>query len=389
MRILAAALAASLFVAACSSAPEEQPSPTPTTQSPSPTPSASPTPEAAFPLTGVSTDDPLEDRPVVSVKIENTPSARPQAGLDRADIVYEQIVEGGVTRFTALFHSDLPEEVGPTRSGRLVDVPILEPWYSVLVYSGAREDVTDALARADNIGLLPDSGPPIFTRAPDRPGSHDLMADLTLAVQEADRLDDAAPVPSVPYVFEDEVPDGGVEEPEFEISMSSAATSGWQWDDADDVYRRLQNGEPTVVTGDGEIGAANVVAILTDIGTGGCCDTAGQSFTVTRLEGEGDAVVWRDGERYDVTWSKPSDEDHLAGRRRRALRVRARTDLVPPRVLVGGRAGVRADDVLDGLAHGQRVAVRPDHLISAGRYGRAGPGSTLCATAVHHLPDDP
>lgn len=309
MRILAAALAASLFVAACSSAPEEQPSPTPTptTQSPSP----SPTPESAFPLTGVETDDPLEDQPVVSVKIENTPSARPQAGLDRADIVYEQIVEGGVTRFTALFHSDLPDEVGPTRSGRLVDVPILEPWYSVLVYSGAREDVTAALSRADHIGLLPDSGPPIFTRAPDRPGSHDLMADLTLAIEAADRLDDAGPVPEVPYVFDEQVPDGGVEQGELEISMSQAATSGWQWDDGEGVYRRLQNGEPTVVTGEGEIGAANVVAILTDIGTGGCCDTAGQAFTVTRLEGEGDAVVWRDGRRYDVTWSKPSEDAHL------------------------------------------------------------------------------
>ncbi len=136
MRIfLAAALAASLVVTACSSAPEEEPSPSPT-QSPSPSPS--PTPESAFPLTGVETDDPLEDRPVVSVKIENTPSARPQAGLDRADIVFEQIVEGGVTRFTALFPSDLPEEVGPTRSGRLVDVPILEPWHSILVWRPSR-----------------------------------------------------------------------------------------------------------------------------------------------------------------------------------------------------------------------------------------------------------
>ena len=108
---------------------------------------------------------------MVSVKIENTPSARPQAGLDRADVVFEEIVEGGVTRFAALFHSDLPAEVGPVRSARLVDVPLLNPWHSILVYSGARGDVTDALRAADHIGLLADPGTgPIFSRRPTVPG---------------------------------------------------------------------------------------------------------------------------------------------------------------------------------------------------------------------------
>ena len=107
-----------------SPSPTETSSTTPTTDVAVADPA---TPASAFPLTGVPTDDPRLDQPVVSVKIENTPSARPQAGLDRADVVFEEIVEGGVTRFAALFHSDLPAEVGPVRSARLVDVPLLEP----------------------------------------------------------------------------------------------------------------------------------------------------------------------------------------------------------------------------------------------------------------------
>lgn len=309
MRIVAALLAASLVVTACSSDPVEDPSPTPTETTETPTPS--PTPESAFPLTGVPTDDPLEDRPVVSVKIENTPAARPQAGLEQADVVYEQVVEGGVTRFAALFHSVLPEEVGPVRSGRLVDVPLLEPWNSVLVYSGARPDVTAALSRANNIGLLPDSGRPIYTRAPDRPGSHDLMANLVLAAEKVEDLDDAGPVPATPFLFDETVPRGGDRDVEFEIRMTSSARAGWTWDRRDGVFRRLQNGQPSVVAGDGEIGAATVVAILTRIQRGGCCDTAGNPFSETVLEGEGDAIVWRDGQRFAARWRKAKATTHL------------------------------------------------------------------------------
>ena len=77
------------------------------------------------------------------------------------------------------------------------------------------------------------------------------------------------------------------------------------------MYRRLQNGQPMVVTGEGRVGAANVIVVLTDVGRGGCCDTAGNPFTVTRLEGSGDAILWRDGQRFDITWTKQAVGQHL------------------------------------------------------------------------------
>lgn len=312
MRTIAAVLTASLLLTACSSGGAEEPSPSPTpTESPSP--SASPTPPSVFPLTGMPADDPLEDQPVVSVKIENTPAARPLAGIEAADLVYEQIVEGGVTRFAALFHSQLPDEVGPIRSGRLVDVPLLEPWSSVMVYSGARDDVTQALRRANHIGLVADPGTgPVFSRAPDRPGSHDLMAALPLALDQGRDLVDVGPVPATALSFDDDAPVGGVAAEEFTVPLTPSARAGWEWDDGAQVYRRLQNGAPLEVTGDGRIGAATVVLIVTDITTGGCCDTAGNAFTVTRLvDGSGDAVVWRDGHRFEAQWRKGDVGTHL------------------------------------------------------------------------------
>ena len=309
MRIVTAALAASLVLAACSSGAVEEPSPSPTETTASP----SPTPDAAYPLTGVTTDDPLLDQPVVAVKIENTPSAYPLAGIDEADVVYEQIVEGGVTRFAALFHSALPERVGPVRSGRFVDVPLLEPWHPVMVYSGARGEVTDALQAAE-IALEVDPGTqdgPIFYRAPDRPGSHDLLADPTAALEASGEDEEASPVPDEPFVFDEQAPDDGVDQESFEIAMTSASRSGWEWDDDEGLYRRLRNGEPLPVTDDGEIGAATVVLVIADIGQGGCCDTAGNPFTVTDLEGTGTAIVWRDGQRFEAEWSKQGASEPL------------------------------------------------------------------------------
>jgi hypothetical protein len=317
MRMIAAALAASLFVAACSSSPAEEdaaPSPSPTATSESPSPSPTPTESAAWPLTGVEADDPATDQPVVSVKIENTPSAYPLAGIEQADIVYEQIVEGGVTRFAALFHSALPDRVGPVRSARFIDVPLLEPWSSILVYSGARGEVTDALRSADHIGLLADPGTrhgPVFFRAPDRPGSHDLLASLPAALEQGREEPDVAAVPEPALAFDEQAPDGGVASEEFQVAMTSSSRAGWQWDEQAGVYRRLQNGNPLVVTGDGRIGPSTVVLIATDIGQGGCCDTAGNPFTVTRLDGEGEAVVWRDGQRFEARWQKDGDAGHL------------------------------------------------------------------------------
>jgi hypothetical protein len=301
-------LTAALLVTACSStpaaklasAPAERPTPTET----------DPAPADTFPLTGEPTDDPREDQPIVAVKIENTSAARPQAGLEAADLVFEQLVEGGLTRFAVLFHSELPTDVGPVRSARFVDIDILGSLGSALVYSGARQEVTDALWQQRLIALIADSGRPIFRRAPDRPGSHDLMADLEAALALAVTLPQVTPAPR--FLEFGPAPDGGAPGTEVTIRLSGAARTGWQWDAEAAVYRRFQNEQPQVVTGDGQVGAANVVAIGTDVGTGGCCDTAGNPFTVTRFTGDGPAVIWRDGLRFEARWVKPSATAHLS-----------------------------------------------------------------------------
>lgn len=283
----------------------------PTPVAVSPTPTEAPTPEGRWPLTGVPVDE-VPERPVMAVKIENTAAARPLVGVELADLVYEQIVEGGVTRFAALFHSQIPEEVGPVRSARLVDVDLLVPFTPILVYSGARPDVTSALMRTNSLGLVADNGRPVFGRDPNRSRSHDLIAFGPKAYDRLPDLSNVGPVSTV-LTFSAEPPTGGdANGEEVDIAMTPVANTGWTYDRDAGMYRRSQNGDPFEVVGDLQIGAANVVVVETTIGTGGCCDTAGNPFTVTDLTGAGDAVVFRNGQRWDVRWEKETVRDHLA-----------------------------------------------------------------------------
>lgn len=326
-RLTAALLAVAMSITACGAGDDEGTDATPSrtasaqpTASPSPSPSPSPEPDpvGTAPLTGEPVyDAAVLDRPVLAVKVENTRAARPQVGLEQADIVFEELVEGGVTRFIALFHSSVPETVGPVRSARLVDTEVLPSFDPVLAYSGAREEVTAALHRS-GIVLLVDDGGDAFTRDPGRASSHDLMAHGPRVLEKAAARGGVPPADPV-FTFAGSPPPGAVDCPagspdcgtSVDVKLSSVAIAGWRYDAADEVYRRSQNGEASTVVGDGRIGAANVVALGMDVGLGGCCDGAGSRFTVTDVIGEGPAVILRDGRRYPARWHKPAVSEDL------------------------------------------------------------------------------
>lgn len=319
--LLSCLLALSSAAAACTTGSEAAPivAPSPVVATPSET---APPPEVPVttvaPLTGEAVEDPaVAQRPVLAVKIENTAAARPQAGLDQADIVYEEIVEGGVTRFIALFQSEVPDVVGPVRSARPEDVAVLPAYTPILAYSGARGEVTDMLRRS-GLALLVDDGGDAFHRDPARSRSHDLMGDGPRLYEKAAGAAGVRPATPV-FTHSATVPPGAVvcgdTEPTcgtaVSVTFSGAAVAGWTYDPAAGVYRRDQNGEPSRVTGSGRIGAANVVVLGMQVGQGGCCDAAGTPFTETTIVGEGPAVVLRDGHRYDVRWRKTAPTAHL------------------------------------------------------------------------------
>src|SRR6266851_3125524 len=111
------------------------------------------------PLTGL--PDPTGQalsRPALSVKIENAPDSRPQTGLQNADVVYEQVVEDGITRFLAVYNSNIPPVVGPIRSGRIMDPDLLTPLGGIFVYSGGIQETEDAIKATPGVNVIIDTG---------------------------------------------------------------------------------------------------------------------------------------------------------------------------------------------------------------------------------------
>ena len=257
------------------------------------------------PLTGVELDDEeadeIAERPAVIVKIPNNERAHPHTGLEHADVVYEQETEGGTTRFAAVFHSAHPEVVGNIRSARPVDIDLVAPYHGIFMYAGARGEVLDMIAAADltSVGA---GGPGYFTQA-HRDAPHHLYSRLPEAV--AEREADAPP--PVPWRFDEEPPDDGhrLDEP-LRILMSHSAATTWEYDEAEQVFRRLQNDRPHRVTGPDRIGASNVVVLDLSVRSR---DSHGAP--VYDLVGEGAALLLRDGRAYEIGWSKDAVTAHL------------------------------------------------------------------------------
>ena len=309
VRPLAAATVALLLLTACGADPEVAPSPSPSpspTASATPSPSPSPSPSVAptAPLTGEAVDEAATTRPALVAKIENTAKARPQAGLEVADIVFEQLVEGGITRFFAVFQSEVPEQVGPIRSARLVDATLLPAFDGIFLYSGGRDDVQAAIA---GTAVRISEGAEGVYRQSGRSAPSNLFADGPAVYETAaERADDLGPPPPW-FTFGDQVPDIGTDGTEIDISMSSAVTTSWVYDAGLGGYLRSQGGtEQTTVSGDPVV-AANVVVLGVGTFQGGCCDTAGSPYVVTDTVDTGRAIVLRDGEWFEAEWSRASE----------------------------------------------------------------------------------
>ncbi len=151
-----------------------------------------------WPLTGVAADE-VADRPALAVKIENAPQARPQTGLEQADVVWEEVVEGGITRFVAVFHSQVPQSVGPVRSVRPMDPAIVAPLHGVLAYTGGQQPFIDAVGAAGVQSVVMDEGDDGFTTTRARRAPHNVYGSPETFWAQAD--DDRTSPPPAQLVF--------------------------------------------------------------------------------------------------------------------------------------------------------------------------------------------
>lgn len=302
---LLGALVALALLTSCSGSDEVEASPTTTTTDP-PLSTLPPLPPSVAPLTGVSVDEPLM-RPALVIKIDNHDGrARPQAGINAADIVYEEQVEGGLTRFAAVFHSQEADPVGPVRSGRTTDVGIVTPLRRPLyAYSGANGGTEAILADAPIVNIGAETFfAEAYYRQSGRSEPYNLFTD-TPTLWGLTPEDAEPPTPLFEY-REDGVEAAGEPASRLEVDFGGAGSVPvmYVWDPAAETWFRWQNGSAHLDADGTQIAPENVVVQFVEYRDTGQTDSAGSPVPEAQLVGEGDVWVLTGGHWVVGRWQR-------------------------------------------------------------------------------------
>ncbi|CAN5599299.1 DUF3048 domain-containing protein [soil metagenome] len=246
------------------------------------------------PLTGRVRKSDSPANPVLAVKIDNTPSAAPQVGLRSADLVVEELVEGGSTRLAAMFSSTLPRLAGPVRSMRASDIGIVRPAQATLVASGGAPRTIRRLVGAKiDTTVDGDAG---YLRAADRTAPYNLMVRVGDLAGSLPEPDGDPPAPYLP--FGDVDMSAGKQARAFEVEFTPGRSTSWRFNDG--TYRRADS---LAAAGD-EFAADSVLVLRVRVASAGYKDPAGNRVPETVLDGKGDATLFHDGSAVTARWRK-------------------------------------------------------------------------------------
>lgn len=296
-------LLAVMLTAGCSSSsakPHATPTPSPTTPSATPTPSASPSPKPVLhPFTGKPMD---KARPVIAVKVDNAVLARPQWGLDLADVVYEEAVEGRTTRFIAIFSSQDAPDIGPVRSVRESDVELLTMYGKVaFAFSGGNRGV---LAGVRNSGAVYEVSrnnlPGAYETRGRRRDAYNFVTSSAKILQYAPR---AALAKDIGFRF-GAPSKGGKSGKQMSFTWSGNARTSWVWSPAKKAYLRYMDGRPAMLRNGKQQSAPTVILQYCRVRNSRYSDVSGAPSPYTTTIGTGSVVVLRDGKAFTGTWKR-------------------------------------------------------------------------------------
>jgi hypothetical protein len=236
---------------------------------------------------------------VIAVKIDNYLLARPQTGLTKADIVYVLPVEGGLSRFLAIFSSHLPPVIGPVRSARQDDIALLRQFgRPAFAFSGAQPELLPVVEHARIVDLY-DGLAGGYYRSPARFAPYNLYARTRTLVAEARGASTAR---DIGFRF-GPAPGGGRPTAAFSVSYPAASLQ-FRWSAGRARWLVWMDGSPALTTDGGQLHPATVVIQYTTVRTSRFLEQ-GARPPYAQSTGSGRAVVLRDGLAYDVHWSRP------------------------------------------------------------------------------------
>jgi hypothetical protein len=254
-------------------------------------------------------------------------------------MVWEEVVEGGITRFVAVYQSTLPPEIGPVRSVRPMDPAIAGPLHGLIAFSGGQRQYIDALAGAGLQVLSQDAGAGGFYRVTTRRAPHNVHATPQALLDQADPAHRAGPPPQFLIAGPGEQPTAavaGAPAATVQLTLSGLSNPSWTWNPPDGTWLRTEGAARAVEAGGAQLRAANVVVLRVDVVNTSARDPADNPVPETLLVGSGEALVATGGRTVAAIWSKASVADPvvLAGPDGMPLRLAPGTtwvELVPNR----------------------------------------------------------
>jgi hypothetical protein len=293
-------LCGSLALTACSSSPaakKKKPAPTTTT-----------TAAALCPLTGTpAPNNAVPQRPAIGVKVDNYSAARPQSGLDAADIVFEEPVEGGITRYNAIFQCSNASSIGPVRSARQIDIGIESMFGNApLAHIGGIDPVLANITASGipNLDLGNYAG--AFTRSNDRYAPYNAYTSTTQLYALVPKL---TTPPTPVYTYSTSPSNKGTAVTSVNVDFSDQSNVTWTWNASTSTWLRFYDGTQADMLSDGvQNQAQNVIIQTVNVTYGPWYENSEGGLEVqAQLSGtSGPAQVFRNGIQITGTWSRGS-----------------------------------------------------------------------------------
>ena len=252
-----------------------------------------------------------ENKQILVVKIDDTNAAHPQIGVEDADLVYVEQVEGGLTRLAAIYTSKLPPLIGPIRSARISDIELLAQFGRVgFAYSGAQSKMRPVIAEANLENLSAERNPPsIYGKDPNRIGPVDMILKPELLLERANanpkiRIETAT---ASVFAFGD-APKGETNTAIAKIKWPSAKYE-LRWDSANEKWLIYFNEKPNMAANGEHLYADTAIIQIVSITPSIYGDKFGEITPFSKTTGNGKAVMLRDGFSYQISWQRNLETD--------------------------------------------------------------------------------
>ena len=252
-----------------------------------------------------------ENKQILVVKIDDTNAAHPQIGVEAADVVYVEQVEGGLTRLAAIYTSKLPPLIGPIRSARISDIELLAQFGRVgFAYSGAQSKMRPVIAAANLENLSAERNPPsIYGKDPDRPGPVDMILKPDLLLERANANPKIRIETATASVFPfGDAPKGETNTAVAKVKWPSAKYE-LRWDSTNEKWLIYFNEKPNMAANGEHLYADTAIIQIVSITPSIYGDKFGEITPFSKTTGSGKAVMLRDGFSYQISWQRNLETD--------------------------------------------------------------------------------